>query len=251
MVFHWSLSDSKYPQASNTRLRILNVFSNPVIWKVSIRPPTFKSSKPYNNPLVIVPKEPITIGTILTFMFHSFFNSLARSRYLSFFSHSFRFILWPTDYYCYHYYNTFSRVFHTSVIRGFHTELSGKESLKSPGFFPIFYLILTMPWIGWFSFVFFSKSSSPCINLFRNCTRNSNYNWYDRHFHILQFFSSLSRSRYLYLLYFFLISENSTIQKGLSLFFLLSITRFGLLSEIKWSMHISKSQKSLCFSFLG
>ena len=33
-------------------------------------------------------KAPITIGTIVIFMFHSFFNSLARSRYLSFFSHS-------------------------------------------------------------------------------------------------------------------------------------------------------------------
>ena len=41
-----------------------------------------------------MPKAPITIGTIVTFKFHSFFNSLARSRYLSFFSHSFRFILW-------------------------------------------------------------------------------------------------------------------------------------------------------------
>ena len=39
-------------------------------------------------------KAPITIGTIVTFLFHSFFNSLARSRYLRFFSHSFRFILW-------------------------------------------------------------------------------------------------------------------------------------------------------------
>ena len=36
----------------------------------------------------------MTIGTIVTFMFHSIFTSLARSRYLSFFSHSFRFILW-------------------------------------------------------------------------------------------------------------------------------------------------------------
>ena len=53
-----------------------------------------KSSRPFNNPLVIVPKAPITIGTIVTFMFHSFFNSQARSRYLSFFSPSFRFILW-------------------------------------------------------------------------------------------------------------------------------------------------------------
>ena len=94
MVFHWSLSDSKSPQVSRTRLRILVVLSNPVIWIVSTRPPTSKSSRLFNNPLVIVPKAPMTIGTIVTFMFHSFFNSLARSTYLSFFSHSFRFILW-------------------------------------------------------------------------------------------------------------------------------------------------------------
>ena len=37
---------------------------------------------------------PITIGIIVTFMLHSFFNSLAKSRYLSFFSRSFSFILW-------------------------------------------------------------------------------------------------------------------------------------------------------------
>ena len=61
---------------------------------VSTRPPTSKSSSPFNNPLVTVPKVPITIGIIDTFMFHSFFSSLARSRYLSHFSHSFRFIQW-------------------------------------------------------------------------------------------------------------------------------------------------------------
>ena len=61
---------------------------------VSTRPPTSKSSSPFNNPLVTVPKALITISTIVTFMFHSFFHSLARSRYLSFFSHYFRFILW-------------------------------------------------------------------------------------------------------------------------------------------------------------
>ena len=94
MVSHWSLSDSKSPQVSRTRLRILAVLSNAVIWIVFTSPPTSKSSRPFNNPLVIVPRAPITIGTIVTFMFHSFFNSLARSRYLSFFSLSFRFILW-------------------------------------------------------------------------------------------------------------------------------------------------------------
>ena len=94
MVFHWSLSDSKSPQVSRTRLRILAVLSNAVVWIVSTRPLTSKSSRPFNNPLVIVPNAPITVGTIVTFKFHSFFNSLARSRYLSFFSLSFRFILW-------------------------------------------------------------------------------------------------------------------------------------------------------------
>ena len=97
MVFHWSLSDSKSPQVSRTRFRILAVLSNAVVWIVSTRPPTFKSCRPFNNPLVIVPKAPITIGTIVTFMFHSFFNSLARSRFLCFFSHSFRFIQWSTE----------------------------------------------------------------------------------------------------------------------------------------------------------
>ena len=94
MVFHWSLSDSKSPQVSRAPLSILAVLSNAFIWIVTTRPPTSKSSRPFNNPLVIVPKAPITIGTIVTFMFHSFFNPLARSRYLSFFSHSFSFILW-------------------------------------------------------------------------------------------------------------------------------------------------------------
>ena len=72
MVFHWSLSDSKFPQVSRTRLRILAVLSNAVVWIVSTRPSTSKSSRSFNNLLVIVPKAPITIGTIVTFMFHGF-----------------------------------------------------------------------------------------------------------------------------------------------------------------------------------
>ena len=93
MVFHWSSNDSNSPQVSRTRLRILAVFSHAVVWIVSTRPLTSKSFRPFNNSLVIVPTAPITIGTIVHFMFHSFFNSLARSRYLSFFSLSFRCIV--------------------------------------------------------------------------------------------------------------------------------------------------------------
>ena len=94
MVFHWILIDCKSSQVSRTFLSILAVLNSAVVWMVSNRPPTFKSSSPFSNPLVTVPKAPITIGIIVTCMFHSFFNCLPRSRYLSFFSHSFSFILW-------------------------------------------------------------------------------------------------------------------------------------------------------------
>ena len=148
MVFHWSLSDCKSPQVSRTLLSILAVLNNAVVWMVSTRPPTSKSSSPFSNPLVTVPNAPITIGIIVTCMFYSFFNSLSRSRYLSFFSHSFSFILWSAGtakstilqvlffffcwlllslvfwpglgdpfvrYYYYYYYFTHLRVFHTSI----------------------------------------------------------------------------------------------------------------------------------------
>ena len=80
----------EWQQVSRTLPGILAVLNN----AVSTRPPTSKSYWPSNNPLVTVPWAPITIGTIVTFMLRCFFNSLARSRYLSFFSHSFSFILW-------------------------------------------------------------------------------------------------------------------------------------------------------------
>ena len=95
MVFHWSLSDCKSPQLFKTLLNILAVLNNVVVWMVSTRLPTSKSSSPFSNLLVTVPNVPITIGIIVTCMFNSFFfNFLVRSRYLSFFSQSFSFILW-------------------------------------------------------------------------------------------------------------------------------------------------------------
>ena len=94
MVFYWTLSDSRSPQVSRTPLRIRAFLRNAVVRIVSTRLPTSKPSRTFNNPLVVVPKAPITIGKIVTFMFHSFFNSLTRSRYLSLLSISFKFILW-------------------------------------------------------------------------------------------------------------------------------------------------------------
>ena len=74
MVFHWSLSDSKSPQVSRILLSILVVLNNAVVWMVYNRPPTSKSSGTFSNPLVTVPKAPITSGIIVTCMFDSFFQ---------------------------------------------------------------------------------------------------------------------------------------------------------------------------------
>ena len=90
---------------------------------------------------------------------------------------------------------------------------------------------------------------------FGDCTESTNYNWYNRHVHVPQFFfDSQARSRNLSL---FLHSFNftlwsagrakSTILQILS--FLVIIIRSGGLTEIKWFTGISKSKKSLCMLF--
>ena len=81
MDFHWRLSDSKSSQVS----RILTNLNNAVIWMVFTHVIIFKSSTPFTNRLVTVPSALITISITITFMFHSFFSTLARSRYLSLF----------------------------------------------------------------------------------------------------------------------------------------------------------------------
>ena len=93
MVFHWSLRDSKSLQVSTTLLSIL-VDLNTVVWMFSTCPHISKSFSPCTNHLVTVPSAPITNGITVTLMFHSFFSSLARSRYLYLFSLSFTFTLW-------------------------------------------------------------------------------------------------------------------------------------------------------------
>ena len=86
IVLHWGLSDNKSPQVSRNLLSILAVLNNTIVKMVFNRPFIFKFSSPFNKLLVTVPKASIRIGMIFIFMFHSFFNSLTRSRYLYFFS---------------------------------------------------------------------------------------------------------------------------------------------------------------------
>ena len=84
----------KSPQVSRTLLSILGDLNNAVVWMVSTRPLISISSSSYTNILVTVASVPITIGITVTFMFYSFFSSLARSTYLSLFSVSFSFTPW-------------------------------------------------------------------------------------------------------------------------------------------------------------
>ena len=60
---------------------------------VSSHPLISKSFFSCINLLLTVPSMPITVGIPFTFIFHSFFSSLARSRYLFFFPLSFSFTL--------------------------------------------------------------------------------------------------------------------------------------------------------------
>ena len=67
------------------------------------------------------------------------------------------------------------------------------------------------------------------------------------------FFNSLARSRHISLFIFFqfysVVSWDSKVDTFTDFLFLLVIIRSGLLVEIRWSVCISKSHKSLCVSF--
>ena len=80
---HWGLNTSK-SQVSRILFRFLTDLNNSVVCMVYTRPLISKLSCPFINPLVRVARAPIAIGITVTFMFHSFFSSLARSKSLYF-----------------------------------------------------------------------------------------------------------------------------------------------------------------------
>ena len=71
MDFHKGRIDNKSPQVSRILLSILTDVTNAVVWIVSTRRLISKSSSPFTNLLVTVPRVPITISFIVTFMFNN------------------------------------------------------------------------------------------------------------------------------------------------------------------------------------
>ena len=73
VVFHWSLSDNKFPQVSRTLLSILAYLNNAVVWMVSTCSLISKFPSPFTNYLRGVLSPPITTSITVMFMFHIFF----------------------------------------------------------------------------------------------------------------------------------------------------------------------------------
>ena len=225
MVFHKSLSNSKSPQVSGTLLSIRAVFKNTVVWMVSTLTLTFKSSRPFNNPLVVVPKAPITSGIIVNFMFHSLF----------FFQFSIKvevLILLFTFFQFYSVVSRFSRVdnfasylfqvFHTSVTRFFLTGIWVRESIfKSTVLFSVFKPISIILSFGWSLLFLLFPSINPLVTVPKApitivITVISMFHW---------FFNYLERSSYisflsLFILFYSVVSRDSKVHNSASQLFI-------------------------------
>ena len=228
--FHWGLSDSKSPQVSRTRLRVLAVLSNAVVWIVSNHLLTSKSSRSLNNHLVIVRNPPITISTTVTFMFHCFFNYLARSRY-----------------YYYYYYFTSCELFTSTLAIGLllesewpHVTSGFQDSSKYCGQSQQCYSLGGLDSSSDFLlFQVFSKTFGTMTSV--SITIGISY------LHVLYISSFLARS-YSLLPFRFqwssLCGQQARQSPQISNYFfvLLMINRYGLLAAICWPLFHTKFQ---------
>ena len=189
-LFEW-----QSPQVSETLLSIQDDLNKTVVIS--------KSSSSSINCLMAIPRAPITIGITVNFMFLSFFNSLARSWYLSFFSFSFNFtqlsartanstirqVLFFVDYYF-----TPWEFFTSALADGFPLEFewqpvsSGREDSTQYSDWSkqcCSYDCLHRPRCF--------KLLQSLYQSFGDCTKITDYNWYNGHFHVPQFFVQFPR----------------------------------------------------------
>ena len=82
VVYHWGLSDSKCLQISRTLQSILAYPNSSLVLIVSILPMISFLEKSFFQTF----EDHSTTGITITFIFHNFFSSLARFKYLCIFS---------------------------------------------------------------------------------------------------------------------------------------------------------------------
>ena len=151
------------------------------------------------------------------------------------------------SYYHYYYYYSLIRAFHINVSRWFFTGVWVTASLlKSPGLFLVFWLFSTMLSFGWSPLRQFPSPLVPLSILFKR----TNYNWYNCHLHVPQFFQFPSKVEELIPLFTFfqfysVVSRDSKVDYFARCLFLF-IIKSGLLVGIRWSVCMLKSHRSLC-----
>ena len=97
MFTHRILSDSKSPQVCRTILIMQVDLNNAVVWIVCTRSVISKSSSSWTNTWSLCQQHQLLLVSPSLSYSTVFFNSLARSKYPSFFSLSFNFILYSVD----------------------------------------------------------------------------------------------------------------------------------------------------------
>ena len=125
---------------------------------------------------------------------------------------------------------------------------------KSPELFPVFWSISIALLFRQSPLVLLFPCPPVRVPILYDCIKSTNYNGYNRHFYVPQFFqlpSKIGVPISLLLSFNFTLwsagTVNSTIRQVLSFFFI--IIRSGRLAEISRSVCMSKSQRSLCVSF--
>ena len=166
------------------------------------RPVISKSCSPCTNPLVTVPRAPITIGKIVTFMFHSFFQ----------FPYKFEVLFAFFQFYSGIHRN--SRVDNSKtflfcgfiIIISFSGSFSHQRKLivshcrlneqfnQYTRILSVFWSILEYYILDGLYFSYFQFFQS-LYQYFGDCPRGTNHNWYYCQPHVPQFVRSLSRWR--------------------------------------------------------
>ena len=131
------------------------------------------------------------------------------------------------------------QIFDISICRSFLTGDWVTASLhECPGLFSVFWPIYAVVWMVSIRHLI-SKSSPPLNQSNGNRFERTNYNWYNSHFHVPQFFHLPIKVQFFFLLFTFfqlysVVSRDTKVHYSAISLFLFIITRSGCQAEIRW-----------------